>query len=185
MAFASRVRFYCPLPLTLFREKTALRQQNTAVPPLLHPGATCTRAGCAYHPHTTRPVRVLKCPGRFCLFSTLTEYSHNGIGSYTKVQKAATPEAATAQSRFASCQGHVLGRVNQVATDRRHRHASAAAAIAAAAATTAAAAGERVGPVRREQHRGSIIGAYPHSTRPFSDLRLGHILRVGHILYPW
>ena len=75
MAFASRVRFYCPLPLTLFREKTALRQQNTAVPPLLHPGATRTRAGCAYHPHTTRPVRVLKCPGRFCLFSTLTEYS--------------------------------------------------------------------------------------------------------------
>jgi hypothetical protein len=74
MAFASRVRFYCPLPLTLFREKTALRQQNTAVPPLLHPGATRTRAGCAYHPRTTRPVRVLKCPGRFCLFSTLTEY---------------------------------------------------------------------------------------------------------------
>ena len=35
-------------------------------------------AGRAQGAPTTRPVRVLKCPGRFCLFSTLTEYRKIG-----------------------------------------------------------------------------------------------------------
>jgi hypothetical protein len=67
-------------------------------------------AGRAQGAPTTRPVRVLKCPGRFCLFSTLTEYLYIIVpGGSTYSVNACDILQLICSALCAARRGHVCG----------------------------------------------------------------------------
>ena len=68
-----RLRFLDLPAIGVLGCETAFWRRNGAALPQACPLGAAMSVGRAQGAPTTHPVRVLKCPGRFCLFSTLTE----------------------------------------------------------------------------------------------------------------